>query len=189
VHIVPRIRYPLEYSLGEVLQQCIRALADSFAPVGTPGVNLMLMLGAQLVVTLGNTNMQRARRSSRRGLALFPPLLLPSLQLQRGGCARTRSNRTVPPPDSDLGKGEGGLPWPNLRWGGKVVEDVLDAAYISSSACRSSSQTRRPVARTTNHRGALPRPEDLQPAAGGEVGRDRAINASWGAVLKVHLDP
>jgi hypothetical protein len=30
-------RYPLEYSLGEVLQWCIRALVDSFAPVSVPG--------------------------------------------------------------------------------------------------------------------------------------------------------
>jgi hypothetical protein len=34
--IVPWIRYPLEYSLGEVLQRCIRALADLFALVSIP---------------------------------------------------------------------------------------------------------------------------------------------------------
>jgi hypothetical protein len=31
---------PFEYSLGEVLQQCIRALADSFTPVSVPGCSL-----------------------------------------------------------------------------------------------------------------------------------------------------
>jgi hypothetical protein len=36
VHIVPWIRYPLEYSLGEGLQQYICALMDSFVPIGMP---------------------------------------------------------------------------------------------------------------------------------------------------------
>jgi hypothetical protein len=37
---VPRISYPLEYSLGEVLQRCIRALADLFTLVSVSGCSL-----------------------------------------------------------------------------------------------------------------------------------------------------
>jgi hypothetical protein len=47
---------PLEYSLGEVLQQSICVLADSFAPISVPVVPYTLTLDAPLVVRLKNTN-------------------------------------------------------------------------------------------------------------------------------------
>jgi hypothetical protein len=79
------------------------------------------------------------------------------------------------------------LPRLDLRRGGEVVEDVLDAAYLSCSAYRSSSWTRRPATRTTTT-GMRHRDQNTHSRRQEETSSRRRLTGSasvWGAAVWV----